>query len=289
MKFREHLISPQQSIFSVECIPSVYSNQRHAHVVPLVPLPGGAMVPSCSMKWGHGTPSCTSLLYLNAGVRVCRSHLLGNKRQGLLIQITSSKDVGDGKHTTAEEPPGLYRASLPPHKVQHACKWQGVSITSCQQTGAPQPQLAKLWALLLFFFFYFQGVTAKHRMPVGAQAHGTGGWPLLIGATRARIRQLTPLLLWNAKRLGFSGAPGNKSSRRLGFAAGTGRGLPPAGLRGADPAMAADVQPPWQTSARPETLSIALPCRGRRQRHHAFLCRLGLHVGGLFPLGLFQP
>lgn len=129
---------------------------------------------------------------------------------------------------------------------------------------------------------------AEHRMPVGAFGHRTGGWPLLIGATHARIQQLTPLLLWNAKRPSFSVAPGNKSSRCLGFAAGTGRGLPPAGLRGHNPATAADVQPPWQTSSWPEILSIALLYWGRQQPHCIFPRRLGLHAGGLFPLGLFQ-
>lgn len=57
------------------------------------------------------------LLYLNAGVRVCQSHLLENKCQELLIQIAGGEDVGDGKCATAKETPGLYKVTLLPRAV----------------------------------------------------------------------------------------------------------------------------------------------------------------------------
>lgn len=56
-------------------------------------------------------PVGTFLLDLNVGARVCQSHLLENKCQELLIQITSGEDAGDGKHATTKEVPGLYKES----------------------------------------------------------------------------------------------------------------------------------------------------------------------------------
>lgn len=98
-------------------------------------------------------PVCIFLLYLNVRVRVCQSHLLENKCQELLIQITSGKDVGNGKHATAKEMPGLYKEShitiscSMKHMQRRRRRYQ---LYLMPANGIPQLELAKLQVLLFF-------------------------------------------------------------------------------------------------------------------------------------------
>lgn len=91
-------------------------------------------------------PACMFLLYLNAGVRVCQSHLLENKGQELLIQITSDKDVGDGKHATAKEMPGLYKENhvTTSYSMKYRQRTRRYQHYLMLANGIPQLLLAKL-------------------------------------------------------------------------------------------------------------------------------------------------
>jgi len=120
-------------------------------------------------------PVCIFLLYLNVGVRVCQSHLLENKCQELLIQITSGKDAGDGKPATAKEMPGLYkeRHITTSYSMKYMQR-RRISITSCQQMMYPN-HTQQSFGHCFFFLGGGSDGKATHQIHVGEQAHSAGG------------------------------------------------------------------------------------------------------------------